>query len=74
MRKTIEALEQIKGMPPQGDVEVGEVPSLMDLGLNLPPEGQVWSIIACLVLLLQKMSFFLIFVRKKCAGLLMTSN
>lgn len=34
VRKTIEALEQMKGMPSRGDVEPGDVPSLMDLGLN----------------------------------------
>lgn len=43
VRKTIEALEQIKGLPLQGDVEVGEVPSLSDLGLNLPLVDQVRS-------------------------------
>jgi len=34
IRKTIEALDQLKGMPSRGDVEIGDVPSLMDLGLN----------------------------------------
>ncbi|XP_004290801.1 PREDICTED: blue-light photoreceptor PHR2 [Fragaria vesca subsp. vesca] len=34
VRKTIEALEQMKGLPSRGDVEPGDVPSLMDLGLN----------------------------------------
>ncbi|KAH1058296.1 hypothetical protein GYH30_002729 [Glycine max] len=34
VRKTIEALDQLKGMPSRGDVEPGEIPSLMDLGLN----------------------------------------
>lgn len=34
VRKTIEALEQMKGMPARGDVEPGDIPSLVDLGLN----------------------------------------
>ncbi|KAJ9543179.1 hypothetical protein OSB04_022886 [Centaurea solstitialis] len=34
VRKTIEALDQLKGLPCGGDIEVGEVPSLVDLGLN----------------------------------------
>ncbi|KAE8009470.1 hypothetical protein FH972_005907 [Carpinus fangiana] len=34
VRKTIEALDQIKGMPARGDVEPGDIPSLVDLGLN----------------------------------------
>lgn len=34
VRKTIETLEQMKGMPSRGDVEPGDVPSLIDLGLN----------------------------------------
>lgn len=34
VRKTIEALDQMKGLPSRGDVEPGDVPSLMDLGLN----------------------------------------
>lgn len=34
VRKTIEALDQLKGMPSRGDVEIGDIPSLMDLGLN----------------------------------------
>jgi deoxyribodipyrimidine photolyase len=34
IRKTIEALDQLKGLPTMGDVEVGEIPSLVDLGLN----------------------------------------
>ncbi|KAB1202325.1 Blue-light photoreceptor PHR2 [Morella rubra] len=34
VRKTIEALDQIKGLPARGDVEPGDIPSLMDLGLN----------------------------------------
>ncbi|GMJ09190.1 photolyase/blue-light receptor 2 [Hibiscus trionum] len=34
IRKTIEALDQMKGMPSRGDVETGEIPSLTDLGLN----------------------------------------
>ncbi|GMI66595.1 photolyase/blue-light receptor 2 [Hibiscus trionum] len=34
IRKTIEALDQMKGMPSRGDVETGDIPSLTDLGLN----------------------------------------
>lgn len=34
VRKTIEALDQLKGLPAKGDVEPGEIPSLVDLGLN----------------------------------------
>lgn len=37
VRKTIDALDQIKGLPSRGDVEVGEIPTLLDLGLNPPP-------------------------------------
>ncbi|MQM01560.1 hypothetical protein Taro_034315 [Colocasia esculenta] len=36
VRKTIEALDQIKGMPRRGDVEPGDIPTLMDLGLTPP--------------------------------------
>ncbi|KAL3517433.1 hypothetical protein ACH5RR_020022 [Cinchona calisaya] len=34
VRKTVEALDQLKGLPAKGDVEPGEIPSLVDLGLN----------------------------------------
>ncbi|XP_054802087.1 blue-light photoreceptor PHR2-like isoform X2 [Prosopis cineraria] len=34
IRKTIEALDQLKGLPSRGDVEPGQIPSLTDLGLN----------------------------------------
>lgn len=34
VRKTIEALDQLKGLPSAGDVEPGEIPSLSALGLN----------------------------------------
>ncbi|KAF5931363.1 hypothetical protein HYC85_032236 [Camellia sinensis] len=34
VRKTITALDQLKGLPSRGDVESGEIPSLVDLGLN----------------------------------------
>ncbi|XP_047335522.1 blue-light photoreceptor PHR2-like [Impatiens glandulifera] len=34
IRETIAALDQLKGFPSRGDVEHGEVPSLVDLGLN----------------------------------------
>ncbi|XP_047149846.1 blue-light photoreceptor PHR2 isoform X1 [Vigna umbellata] len=44
IRKTIEALDQLKGMPSRGDVEIGDIPSLMDLGLNpsstMPQDGK----------------------------------
>ncbi|KAK8521857.1 hypothetical protein V6N12_066436 [Hibiscus sabdariffa] len=34
IRKTIEALDQMKGTPSRGDVEAGDIPSLTDLGIN----------------------------------------
>lgn len=34
VRKTIEAVDQLKGLPSGGDVEAGEIPSLVDLGMN----------------------------------------
>ncbi|XP_072996834.1 blue-light photoreceptor PHR2 [Typha latifolia] len=34
VRRTIEALDQIKGLPARGGVEPGELPSLTELGLN----------------------------------------
>uniref|UniRef100_A0A5B6ZEH1 Putative blue-light photoreceptor PHR2 n=1 Tax=Davidia involucrata TaxID=16924 RepID=A0A5B6ZEH1_DAVIN len=34
IRKTIAALDQLRELPARGDVERGEIPSLMDLGLN----------------------------------------
>ncbi|XAR58426.1 (6-4)DNA photolyase [Bertholletia excelsa] len=34
IRKTIAALDQLRGLPSRGDVEPGEIPSLVDLGLN----------------------------------------
>lgn len=34
IRKTIEALDQLKGLPSRGDVEPGDIPSLLDLGLS----------------------------------------
>ncbi|KAI3864579.1 hypothetical protein MKX03_017036 [Papaver bracteatum] len=34
IRNTIEVLDDLKGMPSRGDVEVGEIPTLLDLGLN----------------------------------------
>ncbi|XP_078446568.1 photolyase/blue-light receptor 2 [Wolffia australiana] len=37
VRKTIEALDRLKGVPAMGDVEAGEIPSLADLGLSPPP-------------------------------------
>ncbi|XP_050235663.1 blue-light photoreceptor PHR2 [Mercurialis annua] len=40
IRKTIAALDQLKGKPSRGDVEPGEIPSLLDLGLNPPQDGK----------------------------------
>ncbi|GMH02606.1 hypothetical protein Nepgr_004445 [Nepenthes gracilis] len=34
IRKTMAALDQLKGLPSRGDVEPGDIPSLVDLGLN----------------------------------------
>ncbi|CAN4093055.1 unnamed protein product [Withania somnifera] len=34
VRKTMEALDQMRGLPARGDVEPGEIPSLVELGLN----------------------------------------
>lgn len=34
IRETMAALDQLKGLPSRGDVEPGEIPSLLDLGLN----------------------------------------
>ncbi|KAK1426717.1 hypothetical protein QVD17_15396 [Tagetes erecta] len=34
VRKTIEAIDRLRGLPVAGDVEPGEIPSLADLGLN----------------------------------------
>ncbi|KAJ0875671.1 putative (6-4)DNA photolyase [Helianthus annuus] len=34
IRKTIEALDRLRGLPAGGDVEPGEIPTLVDLGLN----------------------------------------
>ncbi|CAA7044236.1 unnamed protein product [Microthlaspi erraticum] len=34
IRKTIAALDQLKRLPARGDVELGEIPSLLDLGIN----------------------------------------
>lgn len=45
VRKTIAALDQLKGLPKRGDVEVGELPSLADLGVN--PIAQVCSSLFC---------------------------
>ncbi|KAG7030217.1 Blue-light photoreceptor PHR2 [Cucurbita argyrosperma subsp. argyrosperma] len=36
VRKTIEALDKMKGLPSRGDVEPGDIPSLSELGLNQP--------------------------------------
>lgn len=34
VRKTIDALDQLKGLPKRGDVELGDIPTLVDLGFN----------------------------------------
>ncbi|XP_042518092.1 blue-light photoreceptor PHR2-like [Macadamia integrifolia] len=34
VRNTIAALDQLKGLPARGDVEPGEIPTLLDLGLS----------------------------------------
>ncbi|XP_010545007.1 PREDICTED: blue-light photoreceptor PHR2 [Tarenaya hassleriana] len=34
IRKTMAALDQLKGLPSRGDVEPGDIPSLVDLGIN----------------------------------------
>ena len=53
VRKTIAALDQLRGMPSRGDVEAGEIPSLTDLGLNpsatLAQDGKPASANASLV-------------------------
>ncbi|XP_022151638.1 blue-light photoreceptor PHR2 [Momordica charantia] len=36
VRKTIDALDKMKGLPSRGDVKPGDVPTLSDLGLNQP--------------------------------------
>ncbi|XP_057963903.1 blue-light photoreceptor PHR2 isoform X2 [Malania oleifera] len=44
VRKTMAALDQLKRLPSRGDVEPGEIPSLLDLGLNqsatMPQDGK----------------------------------
>ncbi|XP_065860462.1 blue-light photoreceptor PHR2 [Euphorbia lathyris] len=40
VRKTIAALDQLKGVPSRGDVEAGEIPTLLDLGLNASQDGK----------------------------------
>lgn len=37
IRKTIEAIDKLRGLPKMGDVDVGEMPTLLDLGLSPPP-------------------------------------
>ena len=52
VRKTIEALDQLKNLPSRGDVEAGDIPSLADLGLNPSATmSQVWTSV-CFVLYL----------------------
>ncbi|CAH8266299.1 unnamed protein product [Arabidopsis lyrata] len=34
IRKTIAALDQLKSLPSRGDVELGDIPSLLDLGIS----------------------------------------
>ncbi|XP_077243347.1 blue-light photoreceptor PHR2-like [Tasmannia lanceolata] len=44
VRKTTKALDQLKGLPTRGDVEAGEIPTLLDLGLSptstMPQDGK----------------------------------
>ncbi|KAJ6955982.1 hypothetical protein NC652_007168 [Populus alba x Populus x berolinensis] len=40
IRKTIETLDQLKGLPSRGDVEPGDIPNLLDLGLNPAQDGK----------------------------------
>ncbi|KAE8664896.1 Blue-light photoreceptor PHR2 [Hibiscus syriacus] len=49
IRKTIEALDQIKGMPSRGDIETGDIPSLTDLGLNQMAQDGKPSVSASMV-------------------------
>lgn len=43
IRKVVEVVDQFRGLPVAGDVEVGEIPSLSDLGLTpTPTMNQVW--------------------------------
>lgn len=37
IRKTIAALDQLKSFPSRGDVQLGDIPSLLDLGINPTP-------------------------------------
>lgn len=48
VRKTIEAMDQMRGLPARGDVEPGEIPSLVDLGLN--PSATMGQVLLCLIL------------------------
>lgn len=42
VRKSIEVLGDIKGLSSRGDVDPGEIPAWMDLGLNsVPPASLV---------------------------------
>ncbi|OWM78081.1 hypothetical protein CDL15_Pgr018650 [Punica granatum] len=46
VRKTMAALDQLKGLPKRGDVELGEMPSLADLGVNpIAQEGKAASML-----------------------------
>ncbi|KAB5527425.1 hypothetical protein DKX38_021272 [Salix brachista] len=40
IRKTIETLDELKGLPSRGDVEPGDIPNLLDLGLNPSQDGK----------------------------------
>jgi hypothetical protein len=46
IRKTIETLDELKGLPSRGDVEPGDIPNLLDLGLN---PAQVRPLYNCFV-------------------------
>jgi hypothetical protein len=46
IRKTVETLDELKGLPSRGDVEPGDIPNLLDLGLN---PAQVRPLYNCFV-------------------------
>lgn len=61
VRKTIEALDQIKGLPSRGDVDPGEIPSLVALGLKpVPTMSQVCSFVSDSYLLLFSSCWFVL--------------
>uniref|UniRef100_A0A6M2EG38 Photolyase/cryptochrome alpha/beta domain-containing protein n=1 Tax=Populus davidiana TaxID=266767 RepID=A0A6M2EG38_9ROSI len=40
IRKTVETLDELKVLPSRGDVEPGDIPNLLDLGLNPAQDGK----------------------------------